>query len=105
MLAFEDRMGWNVYQYCLKRNKPATVTLNESKDHKSAQMDQNIIGTLNQHEWIFVFERVGALTAKGKAVINNVGDIFSATVYALKHKEESVEAVYTLDLRYLCISM
>ena len=99
MLAFEDRTGWNVYQYCLKRRK--LVTLNESKGQKSAQKEYNTLGTLNQQEWTFVFERFGALTAKGKAEVKNIADALSVTALTLKHKTEHAEVVYTLDLRYL----
>jgi hypothetical protein len=101
-LFFEDRLGWNVYQFCLKRKKIVSG-LNESKGPKSAQKDSNILGTLNQQEWTFVFERVGALTAKGKAGVNNLADAF--TVYTLKHKVEHADVVYTLDLRCLLTSV
>lgn len=99
MLVFEDRMGYNVYQYCLKRRKSAA--LNESKGPKSAQKDQSTLGILNQQEWTYVFERFGALTAKGKAGVKNITDAFAVTAFTLQHKAGHAEVVYTLDLRYL----
>jgi hypothetical protein len=96
-------MGWNVYQYCLK--KKTSVTLYELEGPKShnGHQDQNALGILSQPEWIFVFERVGALTGKGKTepVTPGVKHIANAfTVYTLKNRADHADVIYTLDLRY-----
>ena len=63
-IIFKNLPGWNIYQHCLKRRKSSAL------DAESEDLE---IGTLSEPEWIFVFERVGAIGRKVLYDMKNKG--------------------------------
>ena len=66
-----------MYKYCLERRNSKNLIVQSAE-----------VGTLSEPEWIFVFERVGALGSEKKGEENQSGRI----VYSLDE---------VLDLRYI----
>ncbi len=79
-----------MYQCCLKRRKSSALDV-ESEDLE--------IGILSEPEWIFVFERVGAIGRKVKS------EQLRAKIADESICNVSPEAEFVLDLRYIARSI